>query len=109
MARALARARRRSRTIAHVGLPHGLTKISLTLGTPSFSAASFVYDEKDLELTIALRSKARPSPHSLMTLISLWTPFTWAVERAIDTALFAASRVLTLPLSHTTPYLSVST
>src|SRR5690242_9909146 len=48
-----------------------------------------------------------PSPQSLMTLISLWTRFTWAVARAIDTAFSAACRVLTRPLSHTTPSFSV--
>src|SRR5581483_3734179 len=55
------------------------------------------------------RTPSGPSPQSLTTLISLWTLFTWAVERAIDTALSAARWVLTLPLSHTTPSLSVLT
>jgi hypothetical protein len=52
---------------------------------------------------------ARTLAQSLTTLISLWTLFTWAVERAMDTAFSAACRVLALPLNHTTPFLSVST
>jgi len=66
IARAIARTHRGFRTITHVALSRGLAKLSLTFGrrllvgwasseAPSFSVASFVYDEKDPELTIALR------------------------------------------------------
>jgi hypothetical protein len=46
---------------------------------------------------------------SFLTLMRLCTAFTPSVSRAMDTALSAASWVLALPRSHTTPASSVST
>jgi hypothetical protein len=52
----------------------------------------------------------QPEPQSsFLILISLCTAFTCSVSRAMDAALSAASWVLALPVSHTTPSLSVST
>ena len=46
---------------------------------------------------------------SCLTTRPLWTDFTCSVPLAMETALSIASWLLALPVSHTTPFMSVST
>ena len=46
---------------------------------------------------------------SILTVRSLWTEFTCSVSRAREPAFSIASWLLAVPVSHTTPFLSVST